>query len=252
MRFYGVGAAQVVDNSGETIIIDNIDTSRLRLLTDEHGADAWSMIGGVDYHKKIHSSEECEDEHQRRCWEAVKAPFLFVRGEIAEQSGHPNAQAAASLLRFVSSKPDLPLKVGLSVEGGILERTGADQKVLNKTIATGVALTVKPCNPKCVLFAEQDLTKSDWGGTPPKAYYEALAKSDATRSFIEVPKVVLLMHLDTLKKSVEDYYGSFTSMKCWRCGQGVRFFKSSRDVPNRCGHCSSAFRMSDIYNAMTK
>lgn len=250
MRWYGIGAAQNSDSAGETIIIDNMDTSKLRVFCDEHGSDAWSIIGGINYHKKIHSAEECEDDHQRRCWEQARVPFLFVRGEIAEQSGHPNAQAAASLLRFVSSKPDLPLKVGLSIEGGILERAGQDNKTLNKTVATGVAFTVKPANPKCVLFAEQDLAKSYT--TPPKAYYEALAKSQATHAFIESPKLMLLMHLDSLKKSVDDYLGGFTSMKCWHCGDGVRFFKSSRDIPNRCPKCSSAFRAFDIYKAMTK
>lgn len=252
MRVYGIAAAQNPDNSGETIVIDNIDTSRLRFLNDEHGSDAWSMIGSIDYHKKIRSLEECEDDHQRRCWEHAQVPFLFVRGEIADQTGHPNAQAAASLLKFTSMRPDLPLKVGFSIEGGILERSGSDNKILNKTLATGASFTIKPCNPKAAMFAEQDLAKSTWTDPPPKAYYEALAKSDATKSFIEVPKVLLLMQLDDLKKSVDDYLGAFTSMKCWRCGQGVRFFKSSSDIPNRCPHCSSAFRMSDIYGAMTK
>lgn len=251
MRVYGVAAAQNPDNSGETIIIDNIDTSRMRIINDEHGSDAWSMIGSIDYHKKIKSREDCTDEQERRCWDQTQVPFLFVRGEIADESGHPNAQAAASLLKFTSSRPDLPLRIGFSIEGGILERSGPDNKTLSKTLATGASFTVKPCNPKAVMFPETDLTKS-WIATPPAVYYEALAKSDAKSSFIEMPKVVLAMKLEELKKHVEDYYGSFTSIKCWRCGDGVRFFKSSRDIPNRCSKCSNAFTMSDIYNAMKK
>lgn len=252
MRVYGIAAAQNPDNSGETIVIDNIDTSRLRVLNDEHGSDAWSILGSIDYHKKIHGQEECEDDYQRRCWDHCQVPFLYVRGEIAEKSGHPNAVAAASLLKFTAAKPELPLRIGWSIEGGILERAGADNKILNKTIATGASFTVKPCNPKAAMFIEQDLAKSVWTDAPPAVYYEALAKSEAAHSFIDRPKVVLLMQLDLLAKSTADYFGAFTSMKCWKCGHGVRFFKSSRDIPNRCQHCSQSFKMSDIWSAMNK
>jgi len=250
MRIYGIGAAENSDNSGETIIVKNIDTSKLRGFVDEHGSDAWSIIGGIDYFKKIHALEECEDNHQRRCWDSAQVPFLFVRGTIADESGHPNAIAAASLLKFTALHPELPLKVGLSIEGGIVERSGPGDKTLSKTIATGVAFTVKPCNPKCALFMENDLQKSDFNAPPPKEYYEALKKSDATTSFRENKMLVTAMLIEDLKKSVNSYYGSFTHLKCYRCGDSTRFFKSSRDIPNRCTGCGSAFHMSDIYKAM--
>lgn len=252
-RIYGIAASENVDNSGETILIDGIDTSRLRGICDEHGSDAWSIIGGIDYHSKIHNEQECKDEQELKCWRQVQVPFLFIRAELADSTGHPNAQAAASLLRFTTAHPDLPLKPGLSIEGGIVQRAGHDQKTLAKTLATMTAYTVKPCNPKCSLYLENDLAKSQVSSTPPAVYLEALKKSQATHSFRELaPKALLAAYLDDLKKSLDDYRTAFTSMKCHRCGQGVRFFKSSKDYPNRCPHCNSAFSVAHLWAALNK
>lgn len=251
-RIYGIGAAQNPDNSGETIIIDNIDTSKLRYINDEHGEDAWSMIGEIDYHKKIHNLQECEDDHQRRCWEVAQVPFLFIRGELADDTGHPNAQAAASLIKFTASRPEIPLRVGFSVEGGILKRSGSDNKTLEHTIATGESFTIKPCNPRAAMFLENDLKKSELVLTPPPAYYEALKKSEATSSFRERPLINAMICVELLEKSLNDYMGGFTSMKCHHCGQGQRFFKSSRSIPNGCPGCGAAFRLSDIWKALNR
>jgi len=251
-RIYGIGAAENPDNSGETILIDNIDTSKLRYWNDEHGEDAWSMIGSIDYHKKIHNLQECEDDRQRRCWNVAKVPFLYVAGELADDTGHPNAEAAAALIKFTAGRPDIPLHIGGSVEGGILQRSGADNKTLSNTIATGISFTIKPCNPRCSLFLENDLMKSEVSSTPPQAYYEALKKSAATSSFIERPQLILWMQVETLKKSLDDYLGGFTSMKCHGCGEPHRFFKSSKDIPNGCGKCGRSFRLSDVWKALNK
>lgn len=250
-RFYGIAAAQNQDNSGETILIEGMDTSKLRGICDEHGSDAWSIIGAIDYHEKIYSEKDCKDDHQRRCWNHAKVPFLFIRGEFADDQGHPNAVSAATLTKFTSSRSDLDLRPGFSIEGGIAERSGPDDKILSKTVATMAAWTIKPCNPRCGLFLENDLAKSDT--PPPPEYYEALKKSQATSSFRQLPKeFFLLMHLDTLKKSAKAFVDGLTSMKCHRCGNGIRFFKSSSDCPNRCPHCNSAFSASQIWSAINK
>lgn len=251
-RVYGIAAAQNPDNSGETILIDNIDTSRLRILNDEHGEDAWSMIGAIEYHKKIHNLEECEDDKQRRCWQTAQVPFLYVAGEIADDSGHPNAEAAAALLKFTAARPEIPLRVGFSIEGGILKRGGSDNKILEQTIGTGASFTIKPCNPRAAMFLETDLRKSDLAMEPPAIYYEALKKSQATSSFRELPLVTALISAELLEKSLSDYMGGFTSMKCHHCGEGVRFFKSSKSVPNGCSRCGESFRLSQIWKALNK
>lgn len=252
LKIYGIGACQSPDNSGETILIDNIDTSKLRYINDEHQETMFSMIGGITYHKKIHSANECTDERELRCWNHAKAPFLFFKGELASDTDHPNAQSAAALIEFCAARPDLPLQPGMSVEGGILERSGSDNKILSKTLATGLSVTVKPCHPRCALFMEGDLRKSQTSNVIPEVYIEALKKSDATSSFRENQKAVLKVYLEILEKSAADYFGGFTHLKCYHCGVGVRFFKSSRQVPNRCQRCSAPFTLNDIWKAMNR
>jgi len=258
LRVYGAAAVEAPDREGEVIKIAGIDDSRLRYLNDEHGDRFSDMIGAVTYHRKILKAEDAVTDKQRRVWNAVQAPFLYVEGELADNEQHPNAQAAASLLKFVASRPDLPLKVGFSVEGGIMNRidklgkASEDGKILDKTVATGVSLTVKPCNPKAVLFVERDLNKSMVPPkTPPVKYIKAAQQPGWTPSFKEVQADALLRKLNELKKSLEDYWGQVTSLRCHECGKSTRFFKSG-DVPNVCPNCSGRFRMSDLYKALSK
>lgn len=251
-RIYGIAACQSPDNAGETILIDGMDTSKLRFLNDEHSEEAFAMIGAIDFHKKIHSAQECTDAHEVRCWEVAKAPFLFIRGEIANDTDHPNAKAAAALLEFCSSRPDIQLRPGLSIEGGITKRSGPDNKTLEKTIGLGASWTVKPCHPRCALFMENDLRKSDRSMTPPPEYFEALKKSESVSSFRENKLMVLEACLEMLQKSTADYFGGFTHLKCHHCGNSIRFFKSSSNVPNRCSQCNGAFSLNQIWGAINR
>lgn len=264
-RLYGIAAAQNPDNIDETILIDGLDDTRCTILKDEH-PDQESMfhtVGSVTLTKKIYSLKDCENEKQVRCWKHAQVPLLYAEAEIADDEDHPNAQSAAALLKF-SKRPDIPLDVGFSIDGGIAERRDAagnpteDQekgKTLTKTIAGAVSLTVKPCNPKCITFLEKDLTKSLMDMKPPEVYWEALKKSQATSSFttsMSDLEVQLYFKTQKLKKSLSDYFGSFADMKCKRCGDGVRFFKSSSDIPNGCAKCGSHFSLTDIWNAVNK
>lgn len=256
LKIYGIAAAQNPDNVGETIIVDNIIDDRMKVLSDEHAdeegnIDQFRIIGAITKHVKLSAEDQCQDDKQRRCWRLAGVPILYVEGELANDEDHPDARAAASMIKF-TSRPDIPLKLGLSVEGGILQRSGPDDKTLFRTLATGAALTVKPCNPKCQIFMENDLAKSDWNKEPPKQYFEALKKSQAKTSIYEVPRLVLLYHLETLKKSLTDYMGGFTSLRCTHCGHAFRFFKSTKDMPNGCSNCGEHFTMSDIWRSLNK
>lgn len=252
LKFYGIGAAQNPDKDGQTIIIKNLDTTRLRYVNDEHGDKMFDFIGGIVYHKKIYSEADVENEKQRRCWQHAKVPFLYVEGELADDEGHPNAQAAASLIKFTAKRPEYPLKLGLSIEGGILEKTGEKQNILSKTIGTGTTITVKPCNPKCVLFPEIDLMKSDIAVELPIQYVEKLQNAPQGSSIKDLPLVKVHWGLLNLKKSLEDYMYAFTDMKCHNCGKAIRFFKSTRDIPNGCERCGNSFRLADIWKALNK
>ena len=148
--------------------------------------------------------------------------------------------------------PEVPLKIGLSVEGGTLERSGHDEKTLSKTVACGFACTIKPCHPRCRVFIKNDLAKSDKNMAPPARYFEALKKSQSTSSIIEHKDLILLHRLYSLKKSLSDYMGGFTEIKCYNCGNSQRMFKSSKDLPNGCASCGNYFSMSDIWKAINK
>jgi rubrerythrin len=268
LQIYGIAAAQNPDNAGETLNIQNLDTSKLRYINDEHGDKMFDFIGGIRTHKKIFSEKDCENPYQLKCWQSAKVPFLYIEGELADDEGHPNAQSAASLLKFTTQRNDVPFKLGFSIEGGIIEKLRPDGSPeqrdeegqligeagvnISKAVATGTTLTVKPCNPKCQVWLVNDLRKSDIQSVPPKAYYEALKKSRAATSFRENPEVKLMLKMEELKKSLNSYVKGFTSIKCHHCGNGTRFFKSTNDLPNHCPSCNNRFRMSDIWNAITK
>ena len=260
-KVYGVLAAQSPDKSDEVINIKNVDTSNLRYVNDEHSDRQFDMIGAVTKHKKIFSEQECEDVRQQKCWNIARVPFIYVEGELADETGHPNAQAAAALIKFTASRPDIPLKLGWSVEGGIVERLDRagkptedkeQGKYLNKTIATGATITVKPCNSKAVLFPMVDLKKSIAVLEFPVEYYEKLEKSMSEHSFVDIYWSKLANTAEELHKSLEDYWGGFTAIKCHFCGEPHRFFKSTKDMPNGCPKCGEPFRLKQIWESLNK
>lgn len=272
MKIYGCLAAQNPDNVGETLLLDGLDFSKLKDIIDEHhegNVSFFHRVGAITKAKKLYSDKDAEDDMQRRAWSRVGVPMLYVEGELADDEDHPNAKATASLIRF-TQRPDIEMKIGMSIDGGILERKNEggeiqeavlDEngkvakeggKILSKSVGLSAALTVKPCNPKCFLAPQMDLQKSAISSQPPKKYFECLKKSQATSSFIQTPEVKLLLAAERMKKSISQLANGFTSMRCDYCGKGVRFFKSSVDTPNRCEHCKGAYSLEKIWKAMNK
>lgn len=261
MKIYGCLAAENPDNVEETIKIAGIDTSKLGPLVDEHHDEPsfFDTIGAITYHAKLFSEADCKTDLQRRAWNRVKVPMLYIEGELADDTDHPNAKSAASLIKFCQ-RPEIPVNVGLSIDGGIIEKTdhngtpSEDGSILAKTVALRGSLTVKPCNSKCFLAPVNDLTKSDLKLPPPQRYWSALQKSQSKSSFNVVVglEVELYVKLNKLKKSIVDFNGSFTSLRCKKCGEGLRFFKSSTDLPNGCSKCGNHFSMSEIWQSLNK
>lgn len=224
-----------------------MDISSIRLLNDEHASDTmFQILGHITQAKKIVSVKDCEDEYQVRCWKALNRPFLYIRGKIADEEGHPNATAAASLIKYGLQNPDF--KVGLSVEGSTLERKGSD---LTKTKVKNVSLTVKPANPHTFILPVNDLAKSFDKVELPEQYRNV----EGRKQFRSVPdtekillaKSVFLKELKELAKSDSATMDSAAVIKCWNCGQSKLFMKSR--LPNRCIACGEAFSMSDIFKA---
>lgn len=249
MKIWGCAATADTDRTGERLHIEGMDISDIRLFNDEHQSDnMFQILGSIQRAKKIFKEADCEDDLQRRGWAALKKPFLFVEGEIADEQGHPNAQAAAALIKYGVQNPDF--SVGLSVEGMTVERNGSD---LIKTKVRNVSLTVRPANPNTFVLPVNDLAKSFGPVSLPEQYRDVAGrkafKNIPTPENLLLAKSEYLKDLKALLKSDPATVDGIAVMKCWSCGQGKLFMKSR--LPNRCTACSEPFTMSDIYKART-
>lgn len=257
-RIYGIAAAESRDKSGELIRIKGIDDSSLRWFNDEHTEHTSMNLGFITAHKKIYSEKDCENPKQLRCWNLTKVPYLYVEGELFDHMDHPFAQATGSIIKFAAQNPDYRVPIGLSIEGGIVERLSEsgqpdkDGKVLSQTVGTKATITVKPCNPMCSVFLERDLAKSAARIPPPANLAEIMTAPDSSSSVRDNKLIKAYFLVNHLKKSVEDYQSGFTSMKCHKCGESHRFFKDSKDIPTHCSGCNFTFTLRDIWKALNK
>jgi hypothetical protein len=112
---------------------------------DNHGKGFFNSVGRITHAKKIFKAEDCDDDRQKYYWEKVKAPYIYVKGYLYDDEDHPNAKAAAAILRNVH-KADCPLKLKASVEGGVVSRGISDSSLLARTKIHSVALTFTPAN----------------------------------------------------------------------------------------------------------
>jgi hypothetical protein len=129
-------------------------------LNDNHGKGFYNSIGKITGAKKIFKAEDCEDDRQKYYWEKIKAPYIYVKGILYDDEEHPNAKAAAAILRNIH-KTDCPLKIKASVEGGVLSRGVKDSSLLARTKIHSVALTFTPAN-NATLVEPTNLDKSNF------------------------------------------------------------------------------------------
>jgi|SRR5581483_5825224 len=159
-----IAGSQLRDTQGEMLNVDGADISDLLAgkgrLNDNHGKGFFNAIGRVTAAKKIYKAEDCSDDRHRYYWEKVKAPFVYVRGFLYDDEDHPNARAAAAILRNIH-KADCPLKIKASVEGGIVSRGLKDPSLLAQTKIHSVALTFTPAN-QATLVEPLNLDKSSY------------------------------------------------------------------------------------------
>lgn len=248
MEIYGCAGTEDVDRVGERVLIDGMDISSIRLFNDEHESSTmFQILGNIDEAKKIMSEKDISDEYQEKCWKRVGGrPFLYVRGRLADDDGHPNAQAAASLIKFGAQNSDF--KVGLSVEGSTVDKKGKD---LVKTKVNNVSLTVKPANPNTFILPLNDLAKSDAQIALPEKYKNV----EGRKQFRNLPDVdnrmlaksQFIEELSSLMKSDKETQNSAVVVNCWNCGEHKLFMKMR--LPNRCLACGEAFSMSDLFRA---
>lgn len=159
-----IAGSQLRDTQGEMLSVEGADISELQAgrgrLNDNHGKGFFNSIGRITGAKKIFKKEDCDNERQEYYWEKVKAPFVYVKGYLYDDEDHPNARAAAAILRNIH-KADTPLQLKASVEGGVLSRGLSDNSLLARTKIHSVALTFTPANNN-TLVEPLSLTKSDY------------------------------------------------------------------------------------------
>lgn len=157
MRIDGIAASQAIDTSAERIDIENLDISSLQagqgVFNWEHkdpkrdkSATALDILGAITFAKKIFSAKDCDDERQKKYWEQIKLPFVYVRGELFDEEDHECAKAVASIFRFYW-KRKLPVVARFSIDGITVERKDNE---LTCCIARDVAITMKPANHSCI------------------------------------------------------------------------------------------------------
>jgi hypothetical protein len=112
---------------------------------DNHGKGFFNSIGRITSAKKIFKSEDCENARHTYYWDKVKVPFIYASGHLYDDEDHPNAKAAAAILRNIH-KTDCPLQLKASVEGGVVSRGISDPSLLARTKIHSVALTFTPAN----------------------------------------------------------------------------------------------------------
>ena len=156
--------SQLRDTQGEMLSVEGADISELQAgkgrWNDNHGKGFFNSIGRITDAKKIFKEEDCDNDRQRYYWNKVKAPYVYVKGYLYDDEDHPNARAAAAILRNVH-KTDCPLKLKASVEGGVVSRGISDPSLLARTKIHSVALTFTPANV-ATLVEPTSLDKSQY------------------------------------------------------------------------------------------
>lgn len=158
-----IAGSQLRDTQGEMLSVEGADISELQTgkgrWNDNHGKGFFNSIGRITEAKKILKAEDCENDRHRYYWDKVKVPFIYASGYLYDDEDHPNARAAAAILRNLH-KNDVPLQLKASVEGGVVARGISDKSLLARTKIHSVALTFTPANNN-TLVEPISLDKSD-------------------------------------------------------------------------------------------
>lgn len=144
-----IAGTQIRDSQGEMLSVEGADISELEAgrgrLNDNHGKGFFNSIGRVIEAKKIFQESDCITDRHKYYWDKVKSPYIYVKGELYDDSDHPNARAAAAIMRNIH-KQDIPLKMKASVEGGVVARGLRDTSLLARTKIHSIAITFTPAN----------------------------------------------------------------------------------------------------------
>lgn len=270
----GCAATDAIDSQGERLSVEGADISALEnglgRLNDNHGKTFGHSIGRVLGAKKIFKAEDCETERQKMYWEQVKRPYIYVKGELYDDSDHTNAKAAAAIMKHLS-KGNSPLAVRMSVEGAVLARK--DGGILDRTKVHSVALTFTPANKQTLALPMDDLTKSDIQDVDWELLSKSINVANDAPAFIEVNsleqrmvdvtnKVVeIVKKVTELKKALSAGYGGGGSLQGLVGGSVLampsidKLYTSCQDCGKRqvvmknqiaCAHCGKSWTLDKV------
>lgn len=268
----GCCATSAVDSQGEQLNIEGTDISPLEnglgRINDNHGKQFTHSIGKIIGAKKIFKAEDCIDDRQKMYWEKVKSPYIYVKGELYDDVDHPNAKAAAAIMKHLG-KNNSPLSVKMSVEGAVLARK--DGGILDRTKVHSVALTFTPANKQTLALPIDDLVKSDISSADWETLIKSVTVYDDAPNFIEISNDIRLINMTSnvldilsnikeLKKALSAGYPSGTPnglvggsvlmmpsidklyTSCEKCGKRQVVLKNQVS----CSHCGSGWTMDKI------
>jgi hypothetical protein len=273
-KIFGIMTAEVPDKVGETIQVKGVNLQFCRYISDEHADGPSTTVGAITRTKKILKESDCSTPREKRCWEAAKVPLVYFEGELADGEGHANAAATAALIAFTASRPELPLKVGASIEGYTLGRAGDKDtekgKIITGCLAEGLAVTTRSCNPICQVWPWSDIKKSEIEITdelldrlvaesttkpplPSIRESKRMQRQQIREAAQKLLDIIKSIKPETLKKSLDDWNkGGQCEMKCHKCQHTEKLEKASRNFKNRCPKCGHPFTMSDFWNALNQ
>jgi hypothetical protein len=185
LKIDGISTSEHIDSSGELLIVKDHDISDLvegkGVLNWEHSPKSEDTIGAVIYAKKILKKEDCENDRQRKYWDFVKKPFVYIIGELFEDEEHPGAVAVAAMIRYYAKKSE-KLLTGFSIEGATLER---EDYILKESVGRRVAVTLRPCNKTAIAGLLEDPKTKDI------AKSIAAMSDKVNASLIEIDSIIL-------------------------------------------------------------
>ena len=267
------------DSQGEMLDIAGADISALEegkgFLNDNHSNSFISRVGHIKSAKKIFKLEDCDNERQKYYWEKVKTPFIYASGYLYDDEDHPGARAASAIIRSIH-KHNAPLKLKMSVEGGIIARGTKDPSILSRTKIVGAALTFTPAN-HATLVEPISLVKSA-NPEEDRLIIESvmhLAKDDVP-SFIDITGKIQEQKIVSNVKKITDLVKALTAglgggapssmtggqvlqtesndsnkfkyITCDNCGKEQPYMK----YQTRCRNCNKSFGFSQLAKFFSK
>lgn len=202
LKIDGIMANESIDSSGEILDVHGNDITDLLegkgQLNWEHEKGPEDIIGAIIYAKKIYSADDCETDRQRMFHKLSKGPYIYIIGELYDDTEHAGACAVAAMIRWYHVRKE-KMFIGFSIEGQTLHRKG---NLLEQSVARKCAVTARPCNKNAIMDVFDDPKIKD---TVKKFEQPSLIRS------FEVDSVIVDDPLLDVKMSVEQLAKTLTA-----------------------------------------